>query len=148
MHGLIRWGCLLATVAMTSLGCSSEPTGFALEGTAWRLVSIQSMDDKQGTTTVQDPTKYTVEFGADGQASFQIDCNRGRGTWQAEAAGGDSGKLTFGPIATTRMACAPPTIDSQVSSALVNVRGYRVIDGRLHMSLLADGGILDWERQP
>ena len=33
-----------------------------LDGTHWRLVQIQSMDDRQGTTRPDDPSKYTLGF--------------------------------------------------------------------------------------
>jgi heat shock protein HslJ len=126
-------------------GCSSDEA-HTLEGTAWQLVSIQSMDDAQGTTTVSDPSKFTVEFGANGEAFFQLDCNRGKGTWKSKAAaGGDSGSLTFGPIATTMMMCPQPSLDQQVSKALGNIRGYLFKDDQLHLSQLADGGILNWD---
>ncbi len=122
---------------------NASPT---LAGTSWRLVSIQSMDDQQGTTAVADPSKFTVSFGTDGRAAFQIDCNRGNGSWETEPAGEDgSGTLIFGPIAVTLMMCPQPSLDQRVSTALSNVRGYLIKEGQLHMSLLADGGILTWE---
>jgi heat shock protein HslJ len=103
------------------------------------------MDDKQGITPVPDPSKFTVSFGTDGRAAFQIDCNRGNGSWQATPSGDASGSLTFGPIATTLMACPQPSMDQKVATALGFVRGYLFKDDQLHMSLLADGGILTWE---
>ena len=56
-----------------------------------------------------------------------------------------SGTLTFGPIAITLMMCPQPSLDHRVSTALTYVRGYLIKDGQLHMSLLADAGILTWE---
>ena len=38
-----------------------------------------------------------------------------------------------------------PSLDQRVSTALSQVRGYLIKDGQLHMSLLADSGILTWE---
>ena len=133
-------------VATALAGCASrEP--FTLAGTSWRLVSIQSMDDAQGTTPVPDPAKFTVAFGKDGQASFQLDCNRGSGTYQASpSSDGVSGSLTFGPIAATMMMCPQPSLDQPVSLALSHVRGYLYKDEQLHLSQQADGGILSWER--
>lgn len=129
-------------------GCSSEAPR-SLEGTSWQLTSIQSMDDAQGTTTVDDPAKFTVEFGKDGQAFFGIDCNRGRGSYTAEPADdGVSGSLTFGPIATTLMMCPQPSLDHQVSQALSDVRTYLFTDDALHLSKFADGGILTWRPAP
>ena len=135
---------LAANAGLT--GCTPNED-FHLEGTAWQLVSIQSMDDAKGTTAVPDPSKFTVEFGTNGQAFFQLDCNRGKGTWKSEpGADTDSGSVTFGPIATTMMLCPQPSLDRQVSRALGDVRTYLYKDEHLHLSQFADGGILTWQR--
>ena len=131
-------------VALTACGPSSPPDR-PLHGTNWRLVSLESMSDEQGTTAVDDPGKYTVSFGADQRVAFRIDCNRGNSTFQAAPGGPDSGTLTFGPIALTRMFCPQPSLEQRVTTALGQVRSYLLADGRLHMSLLADSGILHWE---
>jgi heat shock protein HslJ len=137
---------MLLTALAGLSGCSKNEQ-FTLEGTAWQLVSIQSMDDAQGTTMVPDPGKFTVEFAKDGQAFFQLDCNRGKGTWQAQpGSSGDNGTLTFGPIATTMMMCPQPSFDQQVGQALGDVRTYVLKDNQLHLSKVADGGILTWKR--
>ncbi len=125
-------------------GCFSHEVK-RLENTSWELVSIQSMDDKQGTTRVPDPAKLTVTFGKDGHAFFQLDCNRGKGTFTTEPADdGTSGRLEFGPIATTMMMCPQPSLDQAVGKALDAVRSYVFTHDQLHMSQWADGGILSW----
>jgi heat shock protein HslJ len=141
-----------ATVAMTVSGCagSSPSTNpVDLTGTTWQLVTIESMaPNEQPSLTVADPSKYTVTFGDDGQASFRIDCNRGNSTWKVEAAGPDSGSLSFGPIGVTKMMCPQPSDDSRVATALGWVRSYLVKDGKLHLSLEADSGIMQFEPSP
>jgi heat shock protein HslJ len=106
------------------------------------------MTSEQPSTNITDPTKYTVTFGDDGQAVFQIDCNRGSGTFQTAAAADDSGSLTFGPIAVTRMFCPQPSDDTKVAAALGYVRSYLLSNGKLYLSLLADSGIMHWEPLP
>jgi heat shock protein HslJ len=114
-------------------------------GTAWELHAIQSMDDAQGTTRIADPKRFTVRFEADGRASLRLDCNRGTADWKATpAADRVSGQLQFGPIAGTRALCPPPHLDERVVRDLSYVRGYLLRDGKLFMSLMADGGILEW----
>jgi len=138
---------LAASVVLLANACSSPPAsrpGAPLAGTSWQLHAIQSMDDAQGTTRVPDPQRFTLRFDADGQASLQLDCNRGAGTWDATAAGDDSGTLKFGPIAATRAMCPPPHLDERVARDLAYVRGYRFKDGNLFMSQMADGGIYEW----
>lgn len=137
---------ILAALVLIFVGCPTVNASPTLAGTSWRLVSIQSSDDAQGTTPVADPSKFTVSFGTDGRAALQIDCNRGNGSWEATPSGEDgSGTLAFGPVATTLMMCPQPSLDHRVSTALTYVRGYLIKDGQLHMSLLADAGILTWE---
>lgn len=137
---------LTVAAATTLTACATTAAATdSLTGTTWQLVGIESMAPEQPPITVDDPSKYTVAFGDDGQAVFQVDCNRGNGTWQATAAAPDSGSLTFGPIALTRMYCPQPSLDSKVTAALGEVRSYLLADGRLHLSLAVDSGILHWE---
>ena len=129
------------------VGCGSEPQPPTLVGTSWQLIAIQSMDDAQGTTPVPDPGKFTVAFGTDGRAAFQLDCNSGSGSFETRPSGdGTSGSLSFGPVATTLMACpdSPDQLDQQVGAALPHITSYLIKDDQLNMSLLADGGILTW----
>jgi len=148
--GLLTSLALLAGcghVSSPSPGGQPHATPSRLDGTRWRLVDFQSMDDAQERKAPADPDRYTIAFGTDGQASLQIDCNRGSGAWRATPSGG-GGTLTFGPIATTRMACPEPSMGPLLDRQLPYVRSYTVSQGRLHMSLMADGGIFTWEPAP
>ena len=102
------------------------------------------MDDAQGTTRVPDSRLFTLRFGTDQRVSLQLDCNRASGEWKARPGPGDGGSLTFGPIAATRALCPPPHLDERIVRDLAYVRSYRIIDGRLFLSLMADGGIYEW----
>jgi heat shock protein HslJ len=137
-----------ALVGLGAVGCGSAAATDPIVGTTWQLLEIESMTSEQPGTRITDPTKYTVTFGDDGQAAFQIDCNRGSGTFQTAAAADDSGSLTFGPIALTRMFCPQPSDDTKVAAALGYVRSYLLSNGQLHLSLLADSGIMHWEPLP
>jgi heat shock protein HslJ len=141
-------GALGAVVALGVVGCDAAAATDSIVGTTWQLLQIESMTSEQPSTNIADPTKYTVMFGDDGQAVFQIDCNRGSGTFQIVAAADDSGGLTFGPIAVTRMFCPQPSDDTKVAAALGYVRSYLLSNGKLYLSLLADSGIMHWEPLP
>lgn len=135
----------LPVVALALAACGSAAASDPLVGTTWQLLSIESMSPaEEPSTTIDEPGLYSVTFGDDGRASFQVDCNRGSSTWQAAAAAPDSGSLTFGPIALTRMYCPQPSADTKVAAALGRVRSYLLSDGKLHLSLEADGGIMHW----
>ena len=135
----------LPSAALALASCGSAAAADPLTGTSWQLMSIDSMAPaEEPSTTIDEPGLYSVRFGDDGRASFQVHCNRGSSTWQAEAAAPDSGSLTFGPIALTRMYCPQPSADTKVAAALGRVRSYLISDGKLHLSLEADGGIMNW----
>ena len=152
--GSVRLGALrpllLAAGALALTLCPPMPSwakGQPLAGTAWQLREIQSMDDAQGTTPIPDPSRFTLRLEADGTARLRLDCNRATGNWTAEpSADPGNGSLRFGPLAATRALCPPPQLDQKVLSHLSFVRGYLLKDGRLYLSLLADGGILVWSR--
>lgn len=139
---------VLAAVSLPgAVGCGGAAAD-PLSSTTWRLLTIESMAPEESPSTViDDPSKYTVDFGEDRRAAFQIDCNRGSSTFEVSPAPGDpdSGSLTFGPIAMTKMACLQPSADADVAAALGRVRSYLLADGRLHLSLEADSGIMHWE---
>jgi len=140
---------LLPALALSIAACANpgRSTADPLSGTAWRLEAIQSMDDAQGTTRVADPTRFTLHFEAEGRVTLRLDCNRGSGTWQATAAADSSGSLVFGPIAATRALCAAPHLDERLLRDLAYVRGYLIRDGKLFLTLMADGGIYEWHPQ-
>lgn len=136
-----RFFPLVAVLAASPAQADGNP----LAGTAWQLNAIQSMDDAQGTTRVAEPGRFTLEFGHDGRAVLRLDCNRGTASWKAvPGADGSSGQIEFGPIAGTRARCPPPHLDERIVRDLGYVRGYLLRDGKLHLSLMADGGIYEW----
>ena len=104
------------------------------------------MDDAIGTSKPENPARYTMRLNADGTVHMRLNCNRANGTWKADAApGGSSGSFTFGPLAATRALCPPPSLDEQVTRQAQFIRSYLLKDGKLHLSLMADGGIWTWE---
>lgn len=143
------------------VGCSTVPeqlkipaagagAGMAAKGplsdTTWRLVEIQSMNDADGTKRPDDRNKYTMHLRNDGTVAMKLDCNRASGTWTAEpGSDGISGRFGFGPLAGTRALCPPPSLDERITSQASYVRGYLLKNGRLHLTLMADGGIVVWE---
>jgi heat shock protein HslJ len=140
-----QWFALWMTFVLAA--CATEPDRSVprLAGTAWQLVSIQSMDDAQGTTRIAEPQRFTLHFGDDGRAALRLDCNRGNGSWEAKPASASSGSLTFGPIASTRAMCPPPSLDQRIARDLGYVRSYLLKDGKLYLSLMADGGVYEWQ---
>jgi membrane-bound inhibitor of C-type lysozyme len=110
-----------------------------LQGTTWQLVKFQGGD---GTTLTPDNrTKYSLEFMPDGRVAARIDCNRGRGTWMSSG----PNQLAFGPLALTRAMCPPGSLHDRMVKDWPYVRSYLLKDGHLFLSLMADGGIYEFE---
>jgi para-nitrobenzyl esterase len=110
-----------------------------LGGTSWQLVKFQGSDDK--TLTPDDKAKYTIEFSTDGGLTARIDCNRGRGTWKSSGAS----QLQFSPLALTRAQCPPGSFHDQIVKHWDFIRSYIIKDDQLFLSLMADGGIYEFE---
>ena len=125
----------LAFIAISAVAAAASD----LAGTSWQLVKFQGGDDK--TLVPDDKTKYTLAFGADGNVSARIDCNRGRSTWKSSGAS----QLEFGPLALTRAMCPPAPLNDRMAKDWPYVRSYTLKDGHLFLSLMADGGTYEFE---
>ena len=102
-------------------------------------MKFQGGDGK--TLTPDDGGKDTIEFSAGGQLAARIDCNRGRGTWKSSG----PNQLELGPLALTRALCPPGSLHDHIVKQWGYVRSYIVKDGHLFLSLMADGGIYEFE---
>ena len=87
-------------------------------------------------------SKYTLAFNADGRVAARLDCNRGTGSWKSAG----PGQLELGPMAVTRAMCAPGSIDHEISKRLFYVRSYVMKNGRLFLSMMADGGVFELDQ--
>lgn len=139
----------LATTALTAWAlvamlaacapAASPDADRSLTGTSWQLVRFEGGD---GTMlTPADRSRYTIHFASDGMASMRIDCNRGGSTWST----GGSGTIRFGPLKTTRAMCPPGSLYDHIVKQWPFVRGYVIRGGNLFLSLMADGGIYEFE---
>jgi para-nitrobenzyl esterase len=131
--------CLLLFACSVREQTSSSNAATDLGGTSWQLVKFQSSDEK--TLTPDDKAKHTISFGNDGRVSTRIDCNRGTGTWKSSG----PNQLQFGPLALTRAACPPGSLHDRIAKDWEFVRSYVIKNGHLFLSLMADGGIYDFE---
>ena len=104
------------------------------------------MDDAIGKVRPNDSSLYTMQLKSDGTVTMRLNCNRASGTWSATPSGdGSSGSFTFGPLAGTRALCPPPSLDESIRTQAKFIRSYLLKEGRLYLSLMADGDIYEWE---
>jgi len=136
----------LAASAVAGASADDMRPQAPLAGTAWRLLEFRSMDDAVGVVRPNDPSRYTMQLDADGTVNMRLDCNRGNGTWSIEpSADPSNGRFELGPLATTKALCPPPNLDEMIARQAPYIRGYLLREGRLYLSLMADGGIFAWE---
>jgi hypothetical protein len=87
-----------------------------------------------------------MQLRNDGTVTMRLECNRVNGSWTTEPSSDDSsGRFGFGPLAGTRALCPPPSPDERITGQAPLVCGYLLEQGRLHLNLMADGGIMVWE---
>jgi heat shock protein HslJ len=114
---------LLALLAISACAITSREATMDLPGTSWVLV------DLDGAAPVGEPPP-TLSFDEQGGVHGSTGCNRFSGEVTIEGAA-----LTFGPLATTRMACLDPALGAQETTflaAVESVSGYTIDDqGRL-----------------
>jgi putative lipoprotein len=94
-----------ALLAMTAAGCATGPQEAGplppgLDGTSWRAVTITGLPVLEGAAS-------TLSFTGDGIGG-QAACNRYRGPLAQR-----DGRLRVGPLAATRMACAPEVMEQE-----------------------------------
>ena len=145
--------CVILSLVLTTAcgvgGCRSTPpldgpsslpaVSSSLNGTSWQLVRFTGGDDT--VLVPQRGAAYTLEFASGGELSARVDCNRGRASWQSNG----PSQLQFGPLALTRALCPDQALHDQIVRQWDFIRSYVVKDGRLFLSLMADGGIYEFE---
>jgi para-nitrobenzyl esterase len=137
----MRW-LARSSFFLLALGCAHDPpqpAGEGLVGPVWQLVRFRGGDDR--VLTPGDRTQYTLQFQGDGRVSARIDCNRGSGGWKSAG----KNQIEFGPMAITRAMCPPGSMHDHVVKQLPYIRSYVIKDGRLFLSLMADGGSYEFE---
>lgn len=138
---------LIALPVAFAVGCTTAdvPANGSLEGTEWDLSAFISMDDAIGRIEPGPDQSLSIEFGADGRAAMQLDCNRGTASYSTTETRPTGGELSFGPIAATRAMCPNPRLSDLMAAQLPNVVSYSLRDGNLSLALKMDGGIFEFE---
>jgi heat shock protein HslJ len=121
-------------VVLTLLDEEEAAPDAELVTTVWVLDSII---DGDAVSSVPGDVFSTIEFAADGSVTVRPGCNNGMGNYTV-----DGNTITFGPIATTRMACGgdADVVEQAVLSVLGSGPLTFVIDGsRLTLQASASG---------
>lgn len=121
----------LGLLVLALPGCMAEADS-AQSSPAGRWLA----EDIQGGGVIDD-LQSVLELTADGQVSGTGGCNRMAG--QATI---DGSSIAFGPLAATKMACAPAAMDQEGKffAALDEVRGWQVDEAQGKLILLDASG--------
>lgn len=134
----------LAPAALAQAPLLAPPEGVGSVGlshTAWQLVALQPAG---AAARAAPPGRYTLFFGSDGVATLRLDCNRGTARYsEADGATAGGGGLAFSGLATTDMACPPPSLAEPLAAELPRVTAYRLEGDRLIL-VSAAGGRSTW----
>jgi heat shock protein HslJ len=87
--------------------------------------------------TVGTPKNYTILLKADNKVQVRFDCNRGGGSFEISL-----GKLSFGPIMSTRAACPPGSLDFRFARDLQRVVSFFRMNDNLYLELPYDSGTM------
>lgn len=130
----MRKFAILATLLALALAACVPATGTVnpadLNNREWTLLNIQYPD---GTVSTPEFGEYTLEFDFEEERMFVVaDCNQGSAAFEAN----EDGLLVVGPIALTRVACAPGSISDEFVAQLGLANNFGFTDGYLHLSTL------------
>lgn len=107
----------------------------------WQWVSFTTPVEQ---VDVDAPERYTLVFDRTGRVAVRADCNRGTTACSVTA----DRRITFQPIALTRMACPPESLSDRFVRELGRAAIYFLKDGDLYFDLPVDSGTLRFRRQP
>jgi heat shock protein HslJ len=93
------------------------------------------------TITATNPQSYSLTLLSNGKAQLLVDCNRGGGTYEAS-----EGKLSFGQIFSTRMACEPGSQDTIFIRDLSRITSFFIEGDDLYLEMPVDGGTLHFRK--
>ena len=87
--------------------------------------------------TVGTPENYTILLKADNKVQVRFDCNRGGGSFEISL-----GKLSFGPMMSTRAACPPGSLDFRFAKDLQRIVSFFTRNNNLYLELPYDSGTM------
>lgn len=111
----------------------ADPSRMTLQMKTWDWVNALYNDER--VITPKKSNAFTVTFKNDGTFSAKTDCNSMSGTYTA-----NDGKITFGPIAMTKMYCEGSQ-EREFAQLLENASGYHFTGrGQLILDQKFDSG--------
>ena len=118
--------------ALIFTACDDNPLAPSdIVGGTWRLVSLQASGSSP--VVVDDPTRYTLEFGGDGRLGVKSDCNSCGSTYSLSGS-----SLDVEPLACTKVFCGDGSLDARFSATLEQAQRVSLDDGEM---VIEGGGV-------
>ena len=136
--GMVIMVCA-ATSALPDQNTRSRDPQSLLNKT-WQWVSTITPVKKMA---VPNPERYTIMLTEDGKLQARFDCNRGGGEFKISP-----GKLSLGPLMSTRMACPEDSLAGPFMRDLQRVASFFLQDGLLYLELPYDSGTMKFRPAP
>ena len=95
------------------------------------------------TIAVTQPERYTIRLVEGGRVEARFDCNRGGGSVEIS-----EGRIKFGPMMSTRMACPEDTQDALFMRDLDRVTSFFLDNGNLYLEMPYDSGTMKFRQAP
>jgi heat shock protein HslJ len=112
-------GLLAVLLALTAVGCGTAATPTptnSIQNIVWQWVNLVDRGTSPAkTTTIPDPTKYTIAFYPDGTLTGKADCNNFSGTYTQQ----NGFSIKLGP--STMAYCGEASLDQQYLKLLGQV---------------------------
>lgn len=102
------------------LSACSGTAGASLAGTSWKLASYGAADNP---TPAAADVETSLEFSSDGKVSGNMGCNGFGGDYELK-----NGKIVFGSIVSTMMACEEPRMTQETTA-------FQVMSGTVEYEL-------------
>jgi len=142
--GFHMYGPIIEVVDIDSVLPSSQAVRSndprKVQNKTWLWESTITPADK---ITVPAPERYTFFLVKHGKVRAKFDCNSGGGEYQIS-----DGRLSFGPLISTRMACPADSLDWRFVQDLQRVVSFFVEDGVLFLELPYDSGTMRFRAAP
>ena len=144
----MKWMILLMLVGIAAAACATSPSDEAGRSVDPQKILSRTWQWETTVTPVEKievpaPERYTVFFETDGRVRVQFDCYRGGGDYKIS-----EGKLSFGPLMSTRIACPPDTLDGPFMRDLQRAASFFIEKGNLYLELPYDSGTMKFRPAP
>lgn len=140
---------LLVLLSITVTGCATKPPAQPAERLHAPELIVGMLWGWEETVTPEeifsspDPKRFSVRLMPDGKAQITLDCNKGVGSYSL-----DEGKLSFSPLASTKMACKvqDKPLDYHFGRQLQQINSFFLENGKLYLEMKMDSGTMRFKK--